>query len=127
MRKDAGWFVHIAREGYGGNPGRPAFFPLYPLLVRVACIVTLGKRLAGLAVSSLRPTRAPWRCSSVLRRRGESVAASRSVVLISVFPTAFVFSAVYSESLFLLLSVAAFFFARRRYWVAACVAGFLAT
>ena len=128
MRKDAGWFVHIAREGYGGTPGRPAFFPLYPLVVRVASIVTLGNYwLAGLAVSLASYVGAMVLLFRLTATEASRRVASRTVVLISVFPTAFVFSAIYSESLFLLLSVAAFFFARRRHWVAACVAGFLAT
>ncbi len=128
MRKDAGWFVHIAREGYGGSPGRPAFFPLYPLLVRVTSIFTLGNYwLAGLAVSLVCYTWAMVLLFRLTAAEASRRAAARAVVLISVFPTAFVFSAVYSESLFLLLTVAAFYFARRRQWVVACIAGFLAT
>jgi hypothetical protein len=126
-RKDAGWFIHIAREGYGGSPGRPAFFPLYPLLVRVASIFTLGSYwLAGLAVSLLCYAGAMVLLFRLTAAEASRRAAARAVILISVFPTAFVFSAVYSESLFLLLTVAAFHFARRRQWVMACIAGSLA-
>ena len=127
-RKDAGWFVHIARDGYGGAPGRPAFFPLYPLLVRITSILTLGNFwVAGLAVSLACYAGAMVLLFRLAAAEASSRAAARTVVLISVFPTAFVFSAVYSESLFLLLTVATFFFARRRRWVVACIAGFLAT
>lgn len=127
-RKDAGWFVHIAREGYGGSPGRPAFFPLYPVLVRVASVFTLGNYwLAGLAVSLVCYAGAMVLLFRLTAAEANRRVGARAVVLISVFPTAFVFSAVYSESLFLLLTVAAFHFARRRQWVVACVAGCLAT
>ena len=37
-RWDAGWYVEIARDGYRYEPGSPsnaAFFPLYPVLIRV--------------------------------------------------------------------------------------------
>jgi Mannosyltransferase (PIG-V) len=127
-RKDAGWFVHIARDGYGGSAGRPAFFPLYPLLVRLASFVTLGDYwLAGLLVSLASYAAAMVLLFRLAAAEAGRRAAARTVVLISVFPTAFVFSAVYSESLFLLLTVAAFWFARRRRWAVACLAGFLAT
>ncbi|HZL64689.1 MAG TPA: hypothetical protein VFD50_07095, partial [Thermoleophilia bacterium] len=56
---------------------------------------------------------------------GPTVAAW-TVALISWFPTSVVFSAVYSESLFLMLTVAAFWFATRRRWFLAGLAGLLA-
>jgi Gpi18-like mannosyltransferase len=49
-----------------------------------------------------------------------------SVVFISVFPTALFFQAVYSESLFLLLTVLSFWWARRGRWPLAGLAGLLA-
>ncbi len=127
-RKDAGWFVHIAREGYGQGTGRAAFFPLYPMLVRVASVLTLGSYwVAGMLVSLASYAGAMVLLFRLAALETDRRIAARTVVLISVFPTAFVFSAVYSESLFMLLTVAAFYWARRRRWVLACVAGFLAT
>jgi hypothetical protein len=49
-----------------------------------------------------------------------------SVVFISVFPTALFFQAVYSESLFLLLVLLSFWWARRARWALAGLAGLLA-
>jgi Gpi18-like mannosyltransferase len=49
-----------------------------------------------------------------------------SVVFISVFPTALFFQAVYSESLFLLLTLLCFWWARRGRWALAGLAGLLA-
>jgi hypothetical protein len=126
-RKDAGWFMHIAREGYGGSPGRPAFFPLYPVLLRLASVFTLGNYvLAGILVSLACYAGAMVLLFRLAAEEAGRRAAALAVVLISVFPTAFVFSAPYSESLFLLVTVAAFYFARRRRWAVACAAGFLA-
>ena len=120
--------VHPYRSrGVRRQSGTSCVLPLYPLVVRAVSFVTLGNYwLAG------------WPSRGVLRgrhgaalpldgERGEPPCRGRTVVLISVFPTAFVFSAIYSESLFLLFTVAAFSFARRRHWVAACIAGCLAT
>ena len=52
--------------------------------------------------------------------------AALSVAFISVFPTAVSFGVVYSESLFLLLCLAAFVFGRRDNWALAGLAGLLA-
>jgi Gpi18-like mannosyltransferase len=48
------------------------------------------------------------------------------VVLLCLFPTAFFFSAVYTESLFLLVTVACLYFARQGQWLQAGLAGALA-
>ncbi|MEO0597264.1 MAG: hypothetical protein AAF126_14235, partial [Chloroflexota bacterium] len=51
--------------------------------------------------------------------------AGRTVFYIAAFPTAFFFSAVYTESTFLLFSVGAFYFARKGEWGWASVMGML--
>jgi hypothetical protein len=53
----------------------------------------------------------------------DEAAAQRTLFYIALFPTAFFFSAVYSESTFLLFSVACFYFARRRLWLWCGLAG----
>ena len=52
--------------------------------------------------------------------------ARTTILLIAIFPTAFFFLAPYSESPFLLLSVSAFWFARRDRWALAGLMGALA-
>ncbi len=90
------------------------FFPLYPLLMRWGGAALGGHPLlAGLIVSL-----AAFAGALVLLYRlarlelGEDY-AWRVVLLISTFPYALYFSAVYTESLFLLLSVGAFYAMRR--------------
>ena len=61
------------------------------------------------------------------RLEGMSAAVARtSILLIAIFPTAFFFLAPYTESPFLLLSVSAFWFARRDRWAMAALMGALA-
>src|SRR4051794_7570853 len=58
-RWDSGWFLDIAQGGYNVTEPRTAFFPLYPLLIRVVGepIDTLGVvgthsfQLAGVLIS----------------------------------------------------------------------------
>lgn len=52
--------------------------------------------------------------------------ADLAVLFVAFFPMAFFFSAVYTESLFLALSVGAFYAARRGWWARAGIAGALA-
>jgi hypothetical protein len=53
--------------------------------------------------------------------------AERAVLLITIFPFAFFFGVVYTESLFLLLTVASFYAFRTRRWVWGGLAGAVAT
>src|SRR4051794_41802854 len=48
-RWDSVWYLAVAHTGYGDDPARPAFFPLYPLLLRAlgSDIVAGGAPLAA--------------------------------------------------------------------------------
>ena len=103
---DGVWFIRIAVDGYGAHAQSQAFFPLYPLLVRGVAVVTGHNYVvAGLVVSLA--------CYAgvmvVLFKLAQALLGPRvalwSVVFISVFPTALFFQAVYSESLFLVLTL----------------------
>ena len=52
---------------------------------------------------------------------------SRTITYLLIFPTTFFFSGVYSESLFLALTAAAFYYARTNRWLLACILAALAT
>ena len=124
---DGVWFIRIAAAGYHSHAFSQAFFPLYPAAVRiVAPIAGHFYVVAGVAVSL-----ACYAAAMVLLyrlallERGSRVALW-SVVFISVFPTAFFFQAVYSESMFLLLTLLSFSAGRRGRWWLAGVAGLLA-
>ena len=115
----------IAEHGYN-DPQRAAFFPLYPLLARAAGWV-VGSAVWGGVIVAL----AALAVALYLLRRlvvlevGERYARA-AVLVIALFPTAFFFSAIYTESLFLALTVAAFYAARRQRWALAGLCGGLA-
>ena len=124
---DGVWFIRIAAAGYHSHAFSQAFFPLYPLAVRVAApFAGQFYVVAGVVVSL-----ACYAAAMVLLYRlaadecGSRIALW-SVVFISVFPTAFFFQAVYSESMFLLLTLLSFSAGRRGRWWLAGVAGLLA-
>lgn len=127
-RWDSVWYLAIARDGYGtpGDDAKAAFYPLYPGLMRVGGWIVGSPLVAGLLISL-----ACFLVALVLLHRLAAIElgerdARGTVLLMAFFPSAFFFSAVYSESLFLLLSVGALLAARQGRWTWAGVAGGLA-
>src|SRR5918992_5736431 len=125
-RWDAAWYLRIAESGYGGSEVRAAFFPLYPLLVR-AVAAPFGASPGALLVAAYVVSLAAFFGALVLLHRLVSLELGRTLaqpalLLLSVFPAAVFFGAPYSESLFLLLAVGAFYGARTGRWAWAGVA-----
>ena len=126
-RQDALWFLRIATAGYDASDGSAAFFPLYPLVVRVVSWLVGGRPLlAATLVSNASFFGALLVLYDLTVRELSEAVARRTIVYQAVFPTAFFFLAPYSESLFLFLSVLAFRQARRDRWMSAALAGGLA-
>ncbi len=124
VREDALWFLRIATIGYRPDDGSAAFFPLYPMLTRVVSWLTGGHPVfAALLVSNLAFLGALLVLYRLTARTFSDGVARRTIVYVAIFPTAFFFLAPYAESLFLLLSVAAFWFARDDRWWLAALAG----
>ncbi len=111
-RWDAVWYLRIADQGYGPAPGlKAAFFPLYPLLVRMLGALGGGTPGANLVVAYLLSVAAfcGGLCFvyALVRRSSGSAVAKATVLLMAVFPGSLWFGVPYAESLFLLLSAAA--------------------
>jgi hypothetical protein len=141
-RWDAVWYLVIAHYGYRpqlaafGTGSRAAFFPLYPLGVRALSELGAPPIAAGVALSLAALAAALYgihRLSTLElgRLAGHSVyrgdAARLAVLVTALAPMAFFFSAVYSESLYLALSVGLFWCARQGRWGWAGVLGALAS
>ncbi len=127
-RWDSVWYLRIAEHGYGtpASHAQAAFYPLYPGLMRVVGWVVGSPLLAGILLSL-----GCFLAALVLLHRLVAIElgprdARGTLLLVAFFPTAFFYSAVYSESLFLLLSVGAFLAARQGRWAWAGLAGGLA-
>lgn len=126
MRWDTGWYLKIAAFGYGAQDNSTVFMPVYPLMIRLVSIVFGGNYLlAAIAVASL----ACW--ISLILLHGIAMLeglggeeASRTMMFLVAFPTAFFLLAGYTEAPFLAPLLASWLFARRRSWV---IAGLLAT
>ena len=134
-RWDGGWYLGIAKDGYSFTPGiqsNVAFFPLYPMLVRlVHYIVPLssdaGWLLIGMVVSNSALIVALIYLYQLVLLDYDRRTAARTVLYLCVFPATLFLSAVYSESLFLAAVVSSFYYARvGRWFVAGCIAALVA-
>jgi Mannosyltransferase (PIG-V) len=132
-RWDTQWYTDIARRGYhwtraGAQTAPAAFFPLYPLLIHVGVVLTHRSYiLVALAISNVCFLVALGYLWRLTRWEFSHAVAGRTILYIATFPTALFFFAGYTESLFLLLTVASFFHLRRRDWLLAGLFGGLAS
>ena len=123
-RWDAEHYLRIAMHGYSGTEA--AFFPLYPLLIRIVAGFTGSHLIAGLVISNAASFLALLYLYKLVEHQYNRHVAQRATFFVSIFPAAIFFSAVYSEALFLFLTVASFYYARERRWLTAGAFGFLA-
>jgi hypothetical protein len=125
---DGVWFIKIAVNGYAGNDGSVAFFPLFPLLLRWTGVL-FGNNLVvtGIVVSTAFYLVAMALLYRLVAADFSPRIAWWTVIFLSIFPTSFFFQAVYSESLFLMLSLLCFRWSRQGRWKLAGLAGLLAT
>ncbi|MDQ1729757.1 MAG: hypothetical protein QOD33_1882 [Pyrinomonadaceae bacterium] len=131
---DANWYVTIAMNGYerrafeNTTPHNWAFFPLFPLLLRAAGFLSGEFTLTGMVVSHLCFFFALILLHKTALAFGlASDAADRAIFYLAIFPTSYFFSLPLTESLFLLLTVASFYFAKRERWWIAGLCGALAS
>ena len=125
---DGVWYIKIATSGYADGDGSTAFFPLYPMLLRYVGVVMHGNLLiTGIVISLLCYAGSVWLLWRLVRMDFDEQLASRAVIYLAIGPLSFFLQAVYTESLFLLLTLACFVFAREGRWRLAGVMGLLAT
>lgn len=128
---DSGWYHAIATVGYSYVPGQQssiAFFPTYPMAVRLLGAAIGDEQLAGSLLSvgcgaAFVALFARWAWSRLHRE-----AALLAVALLLLYPYAlYLYGAMYGESVFMLTALGAFLLLeRRQYWLAGLV-GALAT
>ena len=125
-RWDTGFYVSIATEGYryeGVPLPSVAFFPLLPLLMRLLGGLTGDVVPAGILISNVALLAAMMLLYRLTDEQFGSSTASRAVWYTLIFPMSFFGSAIYTESLFLLCAIGAFYAARRGHWAIAALLG----
>jgi hypothetical protein len=130
---DSYWYINIAEDGYSAQIGTDfsktqanyAFFPLYPMLMRLVGTFIGGKYfLAGIIVSNVCLIVACFLFSRLVQLKSDRQTSLQSVKFLLLSPTAFIFSGVFTESLYLMLAVLCFYLAEKRQWLLVGITGF---
>jgi Gpi18-like mannosyltransferase len=132
LTADANWYIGIAEHGYEQGPFKAdvphnwAFFPLFPMTLRLTSYLTSEFVLTGMALSQLFFLLALFLLHRLCLSFGLSAdAADRCLSYLAFFPTSYFFSLPLPEALFLMLTVGSFYLAKReRWWLAGLCGAF---
>ncbi len=126
---DTPHYVSIAAHGYEANSGYlTAFFPGYPLMIKVMGTLLFGQYLlAAILVANICAIFFFWFLYRLVEvDYGEKI-ARRAVILSAVFPTSFFLLLAYTEAPLLAFTVAALYYGRQhKWWLAGILAGIAA-
>lgn len=141
-RWDAIHYYTLSNDGYQPGGGT-AFFPLFPILIRVVATVLGGFRaplakpigeaeqaplVAGILIAQVAAYIAFWLIFTLAREEsGDEATAYRATLYTAFFPLAFYYNVPYTEPVFLALSLATFLAARRHSWITAGLCAGLAS
>ena len=128
---DACHYIDIVNNGYvttGDARLFIVFFPFYPMACRCLTLMTgISATAAALVVSNA----ALLGCGAVMYRLAEidggAALGRRAMLLLMFCPMTYFYSIAYSESAFLLVTLLAVYFARRRHFGVAVLCGALAS
>lgn len=117
---DGRHFLSISLIGYHNT--NFAYFPLYPLLIYLLSkIAPFPQLYGGIIISLIAFLVGLYFLKKVTLLDYSENTAQRAVFLCCFSPLSFYYQAVYADSLFFLLSILAFYFARRKNWIIAGV------
>lgn len=109
---DGGHFLGIAENGFAVTQ-QYAFFPLYPALISLLVPVFRNFLATGLVISNILALLAVIFLYKLAKLDFAKDLSLRTIIYFLFFPTAFFLGAVYSESLFIFTTAAAFYFLRK--------------
>ena len=126
---DAPRYLDIAANGYvttGENQINLVFYPLYPYLTRAVSFLTGSLPVAGMIVSQVSYAAASVMLYELILLDADARCAWDGALLMALYPFSTFVMGVFSEGLFLLLTISALYALRRDRMVFAGIAGFLA-
>jgi len=129
---DSKRYAEIAVNGYPTSMASPdywynGFFPLYSLFIRIVDLFFRSPYLSGIIVSNIFLIIAAIFLYKLVKLNSNKETSLRSIKYLFLFPTAFILSGVFSESLFLALLIIIFYYAKKENWLLTGILGFLLT
>ncbi|MFZ5376489.1 MAG: hypothetical protein ACOZAN_02355 [Patescibacteria group bacterium] len=109
-------YLTIAEKGYVGTGLIQAFFPGYPLTIKLINIFLSNLLVSGLLVSNLFFFFDLIVFYKLVKLDWSNKTANFSIIFLLLFPTSFFFVGLYSESIFLFFVLMSFYFARKKRW-----------
>lgn len=124
---DGLWYRLIAVEGYDFSKANAAFWPLFPWAMRELSDLTgMSTDVSGYLIANICFFAALVLFYNLICLDFNEPIARVALWALALFPTALFFSAVYTESPFLLFSVGSLYAARKKQWWVAGLVGALA-
>lgn len=132
MQWDANNYFRIATGGYSyhvenGAYTTLAFFPLYPLIIRIFNVLIHNMTASGLLVSALAYSGACAYMYNMLSSDYNKQTTIRAIVFMSVFPHSLFFGTMMNESMLLFTAMATLYYIRRHCWIRVGIFGALAS
>lgn len=129
---DAPHYLFLAKEGYqssGEKENLIVFYPLYPMMIRILarCFLFQNYELAGIIISQLSTGAAAVFLYRLLRLDYKEEPSVDAVFLFLTYPFMMFTMGVFTEGIFLALSIAALYFIRKHAWVKVGILGMLAS
>ena len=122
-RWDAGWYRDIVENGYTTTSNsvqsqlNVAFFPAFPYLLKLICPIFNNHTFyVGFVFNHVCFLLALIILYDLVRKKFSVELAQKTTISLAFFPFSLFFSAFYTESLFLLATITAFYLAERQRW-----------
>ncbi len=116
------WYSNIGEARYN-----IVFYPLYPILIKVANFLIGNYFLSGVLVSHICLIIACFYLYKLVEFEFTPEIADNALKYLLIFPVSFFLGIVFTDSLFLALSIACFYYFRKRKWIIAGIVGCLAS
>jgi len=125
IRWDAHWYTYIASHGYTLHS--IVFFPAIILLIKMLTFFGLHFAFAGLLICNFFAFLSFWMMYLTFRLDFSEREVRYALFSYAVMPTSFFLNSIYTEPIFIAISLACIYFARIDKWWYAGIAGALAT
>lgn len=119
-------YLGIADNGYFAQFTQ-AFFPLYPLLIKLNSYLIQNHIVSGYLISISSLIAFTYLLHKLITLDYSHKIATKTLFYYLIFPTSFFFAAVYTESIFMLFVIGSLYSARKKRWLLAGLLGGLAS